>query len=110
MEFTGARGRYLVGRPLSGTLNVAVGTALTNLENRSVGLHSHGITDPGHDHDLDAGPTDSGTATAADIASPATTGLLTGTLDAFTGITVNNAGAVAGTNAPYIQLTACSKA
>jgi len=40
-ELTSARGRYLVGLPLSGTLAGTAGTALSNLENRPVGQHNH---------------------------------------------------------------------
>ena len=47
---TAANGRYLVGMPPSGTLAGTVGTALTNEENRAVGQHTHGVTDPGHGH------------------------------------------------------------
>src|SRR3989344_7599396 len=49
-EVTSARGRYLVGLPSAGTLAAATGTALTNLENRPVGQHTHDISDPGHSH------------------------------------------------------------
>ena len=101
-EMTGARGRYLVGLPGSGTLAGTAGTALSNLENRAVGLHNHGITDPGHTHSTVAG---AGTVsnwklnvsgTGANSLQP-------------TGITINNAGTTAGTNAPYIQLLICQK-
>lgn len=51
-EFTAARGRYTVGKPLSGTLNAAVGTALTDQEARAAGSHTHAITDVSHGHGL----------------------------------------------------------
>ena len=40
-EFTSARGASIVGLVSGGTLNTLVGTALTNLENRAVGQHTH---------------------------------------------------------------------
>lgn len=51
-EKTELKGRYPIGLPTSGTLGQSVGTALNNGENRSVGQHNHGVTDPGHSHDL----------------------------------------------------------
>ena len=45
-----AQGRYLVGLPTSGTLAGTTGTALSNQENRPVGQHNHGVSDPGHAH------------------------------------------------------------
>ena len=57
-ELVGARGRVVVGLPSGGTLAGTVGTALSNLENRPVGQHNHGITDNGHAH----GVTDPGHA------------------------------------------------
>jgi hypothetical protein len=53
-EFTAGRGRYIVGLPNGGTNAAIVGTALANLENRSVGQHTHSVTDPGHNHTQDA--------------------------------------------------------
>ena len=40
-EFANAAGRTLVGRPTGGSVGGMVGTALTNLENRT---HTHGVT------------------------------------------------------------------
>jgi hypothetical protein len=51
-ELVGARGRVVVGLPSGGTLAGTVGTALSNLENRPVGQHNHGITDSGHVHGI----------------------------------------------------------
>lgn len=109
-ELTAARGRYLVGLPSGGALAGTAGTALTDLENRAVGQHSHGVTDPGHEHDfsLGVGTVDNDMGTAFDRALFASEFNFDGA-DAFTGITVNNAGAVAGTNAPYLQLLVCQK-
>jgi hypothetical protein len=47
-----AEGRYLVGVPDGGTLQGWAGEALTDKENRAVGLHNHVMTDMGHDHTL----------------------------------------------------------
>ena len=105
-ELTTARGRYLVGLPASGTLTGTDGTALTNLEDRPVGQHNHGITDPGHTHTNNGttiNATGSNTAPGGPVFGPETIN------SAVTGITVNNAGSVAGTPAPYIQLLVCSK-
>jgi hypothetical protein len=51
-ELVGARGRVVVGLPSGGTLAGTVGTALSNLENRPVGQHNHGVTDSGHVHGI----------------------------------------------------------
>ncbi|MEX2006820.1 MAG: hypothetical protein WD877_01455, partial [Candidatus Saccharimonadales bacterium] len=109
-ELTGARGRYIVGLPLSGTLAGTQGTALSNVENRAVGQHNHSISDPGHGHTLSnknqsAQPYSfnaGGSTTFADASTASAN-------NSTTGVTVNNAGSVAGTNAPYIQLLVCSK-
>jgi hypothetical protein len=135
-----AQGRYIVGLDPSGALASTVGTALSDQENRSVGQHTHAITDPGHTH----GITDPGhahppvTASAgawhywywnsatcsgqtvnmqgvaagvcggpADATGSAQTGVTI--QGAATGISASTAGAVAGTNAPYVQLLACQK-
>lgn len=112
-ELTSARGRYIVGMPSGGTLNGTAGTPLTDTENRSVGQHNHPVNDPGHSHDYnDSSPftvfgggwfaagsnRDAGFQFAPRTTSPAQTG-----------VTVGNAGSVAGTNAPYLQLLACEK-
>ncbi len=102
-ELTSARGRYIVGLPAGGTLAATVGTALSNQENRPVGQHSHTINDPGHSHDSTEA-IGSGTDVGGGTKSPF--GYYN---DGYTGITINNAGTVAGTNAPYIQLLACQK-
>lgn len=46
-EFTAGRGRVIVGVPLSGTVGGTVGTALTNVQNKST-THTH--TGPSHTH------------------------------------------------------------
>ncbi len=106
-EKTELKGRYPVGLPNSGTLGQSVGTALTNGENRAIGQHSHGVTDPGHSHVLNADPYSGGFGvslrTGDAVYSTRTTS------SSATGISIQNAGSVAGTNAPYIQLLACEK-
>jgi hypothetical protein len=109
--YTQGRGRYLVGVPASGTIGGTVGTALTNLENRPTGQHTHAVNDPGHVHTVDydtdqlanAGNTVGGTHQVGTNDGHANTQL------AFTGITIANAGLVPGTNAPYLQLHVCRK-
>lgn len=54
-EYTTARGRVIIGLPLSGTLEGTAGGAQTNLEER-VQQHAHAVTvaDPGHNHTQNA--------------------------------------------------------
>jgi len=107
-ELTDARGRYLVGLPSGGTLAAKVGTALTNVENRAVGVHGHAVNDPGHSHNLLQGP---GPGLATNVAAYGVSfQWIAGTIaSAGTGVTIGTAGDVAGTNAPYIQLLVCQK-
>jgi hypothetical protein len=113
-EFTQARGLYIVGMPAAGTLagSPAGQTALTNLENRAVGRHAHTATsvDAGHTHGIiyeNWGVTNGGNP----VSKLSGTGVADATESGKASITttVNNAGTVAGTNAPYIQLLACVK-
>jgi hypothetical protein len=135
-EHTAARGRYVVAAISGGTVGGTVGTVLTNLQNREVGLHthtatlgatifdpghSHGITDPGHAHG------DMATGSGGVDSFPASMMIgdfLQNTSSSTTGITINNAtptltpsysttivqaGSITGTNAPYIQHPLCVK-
>lgn len=105
-ELLFARGRYLVGLPSGGTRGGTAGIALTNLENRPVGQHNHQITDQGHAHNIDTWDAGGGSGISRSDDKHIDT---RGTHASTTGITINNAGTVAGTNAPYLQLLACQK-
>jgi hypothetical protein len=104
-----ARGRYLVGVPTGGTLGGTAGTALTNLEARAAGAHSHTATDSGHSHQYGALFEGSknvaqGSAEAVD----AVTAFTGTTAAASANITVGSTG-TSTTPAPYLQLLACQK-
>jgi len=120
-DFLAAHGRYLVGMPLDGTLGAEVGTALMDREDRPVGAHTHGVNDPGHHHGYwDTAPKFApvfgygypfalqapGGSTLVDLDSRGNNWV---TQSAFTGITISPAGAIEGTNAPYLQLLSCHK-
>lgn len=109
-ELTTARGRYLVGLPPGGTLGGTAGNRLVNLEDRPVGQHSHGVTDPGHTHTtlLGSGTVDDATGGSADRATNTGVNFALVSNPASTGISVDNTGPT-GTNAPYIQLLVCQK-
>jgi len=131
-EYTALRGRYVVGLPSGGTNEGTAGTALTNLESRPAGQHSHGVTDPGHTHTVtvtDPGHTHTifgnnvnitsgGGDTALTSASlsgnsgSSVTGVAASANSNTTGLAVNNStgtSGTAGTPAPYVQLIACKK-
>ncbi|MCM2267526.1 MAG: hypothetical protein NDI60_07085 [Elusimicrobiales bacterium] len=114
-EIVAARGRYIVGLTNGGNLLAAVGTALNDQEDRPVGAHLHSITTPAHNHNLpsiyaggDTPNDDFGLSVReVDISIPMLT------MQTFNGgaSTFNSAstGAVAGTNAPYLQLLTCQR-
>lgn len=109
-EVTNARGRYLVALPSGGTLGGTAGTALSNLENRSVGQHNHSIADPGHTHGFEANVLTTRTNPEVFYAhGGGGVDDITQTQSAQTGISINDAGTTAGTNAPYIQYLLCKK-
>ena len=91
-EYTATRGRALVGVPSGGTVGGTVGTALTNLQDKT---HTH--TNPVHSHAINR--------------NIAKTGGLAWRTPANTD---NNTGVASGTSAasaslPYIQLRFCQK-
>lgn len=106
-ELTPARGRYVVGLPGGGSLGATVGVALTAEEDRSAGRHGHAINDPGHSHSYVNNGTwqyyCGGNYCQTQYGAAQTTG------STSTGVTVEDYGTVAGTNAPYIQLLVCQK-
>ncbi|MES2285682.1 MAG: hypothetical protein V4547_08340 [Bacteroidota bacterium] len=111
-ELIAAQGRYIVGLTSGGTLAATSGTALSDIESRPVGQHSHTITDPGHNHlSGDFSYVFNGTfdwnfgGASPNVRNVSGVPVSTST----TGITINNSGLVAGTNAPYIQLKVCQK-
>ena len=85
------------------------GTALSNMENRAVGQHSHSINDPGHSHGTPWYMAHDGGNWWGDYGGSGEYPYNQGTYAATTGISINNAGSVAGTNAPYIQFLVCKK-
>ena len=110
-DFDAGRGRYLVGVPAGGTGGATVGTALSDKENRPTGQHTHAVNDPGHFHTVDF-DTERLANRGNTIGGTSLFGTNSGgenTHPALTHITIANAGAVAGTNAPYLQLLACRK-
>lgn len=107
-EYTAARGRYIVALVAGGTNLGTVGTALSNVQNRAVGQHSHGITDPQHYHGI-LYREENGGGVAVSMTTIGGTFYTWNSNVASTGITVNNEGSVAGTNAPYIQMMCIKK-
>ena len=106
-EKTELKGRYPIGLPNSGTLGQSVGTALTNEENRAVGQHSHTASQEAHSHTFDRYY-----GGAGGFGALPGHGAMYGawpTSSVSPGISIQNSGSVAGTNAPYVQLLACEK-
>jgi hypothetical protein len=100
-----ARGRYIVGLPLGGTLTGVQGIALSNLEDRPVGRHTHAVIDPGHDHWYTP-PVWTSTGSGN---SKAGVGSQVKTTKDPSLIQIVEEGTTAGTNAPYVQLLTCVK-
>jgi len=126
-EYTAARGRYVVGVPAGGTVEAAVGTALSNQENRDVAQHVHSISynsahthtvDLSHQHFLNPWATSGVLVTAgvytlnqhgASVGSTSTANPSWSVVEIGETIPTDWAGSVAGTNAPYVQLRLCVK-
>ncbi len=126
-EATNAKGRYIVGTQNSANKNLTVGQALSDGENRAVGQHAHGATQVPHDHAysylISLGlysprinhiwnnnfgyrlPSYRGTLYGYGY-EQYTTGSVIANQPA---ITVNSAGSVGGTNAPYVEFLVCRK-
>lgn len=90
-ELTAARGRYIVGLQSGGSLGTAVGTALSNTENRATGRHNHALGGLWVNQGNGSNP--------AGTANP----------ERWSPYETSYAGDVEGTNAPYIQLLTCQK-
>ena len=121
-DYAPAQGRYLVGLPPGGAAEATVGSALGDREERAVGQHGHGVTDPGHRHNIEnVSPIiRAGNVTPTRVQGTSGSGGIFNTtlpnqptLQAIsltqTGLSVNTAGSVGGTPAPYVQLLACKK-
>ena len=114
---TASQGRYLVSLPAGGTLGGTDGAALGNLEDRPVGQHNHAVTDAGHSHTLtlyewninNGGSGGYLAYTRNSNANNGAQGATPGNQSATTGISINNTGSTANTNAPYLQLLCCQK-
>jgi hypothetical protein len=106
-EYAALRGRYVLGRPSGGLLEGTQGEALTDRENRAVGTHTHNVNDPGHSHGVGTtvGFSGDGVTSSPSRSTPDSVS----TASSSSGVSVLAAGAVAGTPAPYIQLTPCRK-
>lgn len=108
-ELIGAQGRYLVGKPSGGTQGATVGTALSDQENRAIGRHTHGASDPGHSHSVHGGQFTGSQFGSIHSWIEYGFGMTGSTGVSSTGVTISEAGSVAGTNAPYIQFLICQK-
>ena len=108
-ELAAAQGRYLVGVPAGGTLGGTSGIPLGNQESRPVGQHSHSATDSGHSHSIPTVTGSNGNVIRPLYGSGGITSSAHRTNSSQSSITVANAGSVAGTNAPYLQLRVCQK-
>lgn len=107
-EMVEGRGRYIVGLPAGGTPGATIGVALQNKENRTTGKHTHTVIDPGHVHNIKAVGQYDGKIKAYLSGSTNTANIISSEL-AKTGIMIQEAGEVEGTNAPYVQLLVCVK-
>ena len=132
-DLASAEGRYIVGLPSGGTLAGTAGTALTNLESRATGQHSHAVDPPNtstttagsHTHTLrHSGENDENQGYPAGGFNAVWSTDRTGGAPSSGAVNANGdhshsvdigsfssgtSGSVAGTNAPYIQLKVCQK-
>jgi hypothetical protein len=115
-ELTEARGRYLVGRPLGGTVGLTGGAyALSNGEDRPVGQHTHSASQSAHAHSLSIPLYRYYTSSGYNVVAAGYTGYgQYGTYSSSTGavapsVSIGSAGSYPGTNAPYLQLLVCQK-
>lgn len=121
-DYSTAAGRYLVGAHPNGAIEATVGTALSDQQNRSTGTHSHTVTDPGHRHNIEnVSPIlRGGNTTPTRVQGTGGSGgsfnttlpnnpAIQAISQTPTGLTVNSAGLIAGTTAPYVQLRVCKK-
>ena len=106
-----AQGRYLVSLPSRSALAQSVGTALTDGENRPVGRHLHAFSDPGHSHTINYDRHGGNNGGPVDYAGPKAFGTPTSftSTSNTTGISIQNSGTTAGTNAPHVELLVCQK-
>lgn len=103
-EYTALQGRYAVGVPSGGSVGTAVGTALSNGENRPAGAHFHYYDD----HYVQAGFRNVDGAPSTGIYEVAP--LTASTFSTYNGNNPADSSALkAGTPAPYVQLRACRK-
>ena len=92
---TNAKGRYLVGLNDGGSLGATVGDKLSNGENRATGEHRHNVGVP------------TGSPLNTEGSSHLAVGYPLVLSNSFTGGV--KGGAIAGTNAPYVQFLVCQK-
>lgn len=103
--YSAAIGRYFVSSETS--IPTTVGTALSALEDRHVGLHPHAFAAATHTHGMPFGTTELGGGLFdADMSGTLTT---QSSSVNTTGVTVNSTGALPGTNGPYIVYLPCKK-
>ncbi len=101
-EFTAARGRVIVGVPLSGTVGGTVGSALTNLENQT---HAHTYTTViAHTHSIPTSTNVSGTVNRVPYGNDVVNTTYTASTGDASGTT-----ATATALPPYIQQPAIVK-